>query len=142
MTCYFIGGRSLGRINITFVSAINVALPSEWAFAPELSVRRQAPCNKLLTAAVLYFLFDSTGGKTRVLAGPKSEGESYYFVADHYDWWGKPDLRARASTEDFARDSFENILFSICRYAGRHFVGVPERLMVVPVARFRRGYAL
>lgn len=58
----------------------------------------------------------NTGGKTRVLAGPKSEGESYFFIADHFDWWGKPDLRARASTEDFARDSFENILFSICRW--------------------------
>lgn len=57
------------------------------------------------------------GGKTRGPAGPKSEGESYFYVADHYDWWGKPDLRARASTEDFARDSFENIMFSICRYA-------------------------
>lgn len=57
-----------------------------------------------------------TGGKTRALAGPKSEGESYFFVADHYDWWGKPDLRARALTEDFARDSFENIMFSICRW--------------------------
>ncbi|CBJ30413.1 conserved unknown protein [Ectocarpus siliculosus] len=57
-----------------------------------------------------------SGGKTRGPAGPKSEGESYFFVADHYDWWGKPDLRARASTEDFARDSFENVLFSICRF--------------------------
>lgn len=55
------------------------------------------------------------GGKTRGAAGPKSEGESYFFVADHFDWWGKPDLRSRASTEDFARDSFENVLFSICR---------------------------
>lgn len=56
------------------------------------------------------------GGKTRGPAGPKSEAESYFFVADHYDWWGKPDLRSRTSTEDFARDSFENIMFSICRY--------------------------
>lgn len=50
-----------------------------------------------------------------MIAGPKSEGESYFFVADHYDWWGKPDLRARALTEEYARDSFENLLFSICR---------------------------
>eukprot|EP00903_Cladosiphon_okamuranus_P005512 g5492.t1 len=57
-----------------------------------------------------------SGGKTRGPAGPKSEGESYFFVADHYDWWGRPDLRSRASTEDFARDSFENVLFSICRF--------------------------
>lgn len=66
----------------------------------------------LLPAPVFVLL---QGGKTRGPAGPKSEGESYFFVADHYDWWGKPDLRARASTEDFARDSFENVLFSICR---------------------------
>lgn len=57
----------------------------------------------------------SAGGKTRATAGPKSEGESYFFVADHYNWWGRPGLRGRASTEDFARDSFENLLFSICR---------------------------
>ena len=67
-----------------------------------------------------------TGGKTRALAGPKSEGESYFFVADHDDWWGKPDLRARALTEDFARDSFENILFSICRCTAA-FAALPRR---------------
>lgn len=72
-------------------------------------------CYFLTSVAPVLSLLPVTGGKTRVLAGPKSEGESYFFVADHYDWWGKPDLRARASTEDFARDSFENLLFSICR---------------------------
>ncbi|CAN0185804.1 unnamed protein product, partial [Discosporangium mesarthrocarpum] len=60
-----------------------------------------------------------SGGKTRGQAGPKSEGEAYYFVAEHYGWWGSPELRARAVTEDFARDSFENLLFSLCRWEGR-----------------------
>ena len=71
-------------------------------------------CSRSVGGALLV-----VGGKTRGPAGPKSEGESYFFVADHYDWWGKPDLRSRASTEDFARDSFENVLFSICRCVWR-----------------------
>lgn len=88
--------------------------------------RREKPADLLTTFAHLmsYLVLPRAGftsllpqgGKTRGPAGPKSEAESYFFVADHYDWWGKPDLRSRASTEDFARDSFENIMFSICRY--------------------------
>lgn len=64
---------------------------------------------------IVHVFGRTAGGKTRVLAGPKSEGESYFFVAEHFDWWGQSELRARTTTEDFARDSLENLLFSICR---------------------------
>ncbi|CAM9868051.1 unnamed protein product [Choristocarpus tenellus] len=63
-------------------------------------------------SALLIF----SGGPTRAAAGPKSEGEAYFFVAEHFGWWGHPELRARTVIEDFARDSFENILFSLCRF--------------------------
>lgn len=51
-----------------------------------------------------------SGGETRANAGPETEGASYYRVADAMHLW--PDdtsLRARTITEEFARDSFENL---------------------------------
>jgi len=51
-----------------------------------------------------------SGGETRANAGPETEGASYYRVADAMHLW--PDdssLRARTTTEEFARDSFENL---------------------------------
>merc|ERR1712096_465826 len=65
-----------------------------------------------------------SGGQTRPEAGPHDEGSSYYRVAEHYRWWGHdssiegPGLAVsqRAVTEDFATDSFQNLLFSICRF--------------------------
>lgn len=56
-------------------------------------------------------------------------------MAEFYDWWiQESELRARLSdrstTEEFARDSFENLLFGICRFqqvAGRY----PRNVTVV-----------
>jgi hypothetical protein len=56
-----------------------------------------------------------SGGMTRAGAGPRSESQSYWEVADALRWHGKPAVRERALTEDHAHDSFENVLFSICR---------------------------
>jgi len=57
-----------------------------------------------------------SGGQTRFEAGPRSEAQSYWMIADHFSWWHRPSVRLRATTEEFARDSFENLLFSICRF--------------------------
>lgn len=57
-----------------------------------------------------------SGGMTRAAAGPKSEGYSYFSVAERMQWWGNLQVRARAVVEDFARDSFENVLFSVARF--------------------------
>jgi len=57
-----------------------------------------------------------SGGQTRRAAGPRSEGLSYWVVAEAAEWYGHPDVRARAYTEEHARDSFENLLFSLCRF--------------------------
>lgn len=71
-----------------------------------------------------------SGGPTRREAGPRTEALSYWLVAEKYGWFGRPEVRERAVLEDFARDSFENLLFGICRFrevAGR----MPERVTLV-----------
>jgi len=66
-----------------------------------------------------------SGGETRPIAGPVNEGSSYFRVADALNLWEEPtkmmtdesalNIRARTTTEEFATDSFQNLLFSICR---------------------------
>ena len=36
-------------------------------------------------------------------------------VAEAAKWFGHPEVRNRTFTEEHARDSFENMLFSLCR---------------------------
>lgn len=50
-----------------------------------------------------------SGGETRGKAGPETEGASYFRVADAMELWVDDSTRSRAVTEDFARDSFENL---------------------------------
>lgn len=66
-------------------------------------------------AADAQALLVFTGGYSRPGAGPRSEAQSYYWIADHFGWFGHPEVRERAITEEFARDSYENLLYSICR---------------------------
>jgi hypothetical protein len=82
-----------------------------------------------------------SGGPTRADAGPRSEAHSYYYVAGHYGWFGHRSVAARTVIEDFARDSFENLLFGVCRfkeYAGRY----PERVSVVSWAFKEQRFGL
>jgi len=59
-----------------------------------------------------------SGGETRASTGPVTEGSSYFRVADALDLWQdkRHGVRARTATEEFATDSFENLMFSICRF--------------------------
>lgn len=57
-----------------------------------------------------------SGGQTRQEAGPRSEAESYAWAAAHEGWFGFPEVAGRAVTEEFARDSFENLLFSLAQF--------------------------
>ncbi|XVE55199.1 hypothetical protein DITRI_Ditri03aG0140300 [Diplodiscus trichospermus] len=58
-----------------------------------------------------------SGGETRKDAGPRSEAQSYWTVAESKGWFGKEEsVKWRALTEEHARDSFENLLFSVCRF--------------------------
>lgn len=72
-----------------------------------------------------------SGGETRKSAGPRSEAQSYWTVAEAEVWFGKKDaVRSRTLTEENARDSFENLLFSICRF--RELTGTyPHNITVV-----------
>ncbi|GER38765.1 polyketide cyclase/dehydrase and lipid transportsuperfamily protein, partial [Striga asiatica] len=71
-----------------------------------------------------------SGGETRKEAGPRSEAQSYWTVAESKQWFGKRDIvRNRALTEEHARDSFENLLFSLCRF--RELTGAyPQNITV------------
>ncbi|ONK57658.1 uncharacterized protein A4U43_C09F2750 [Asparagus officinalis] len=72
-----------------------------------------------------------SGGETRKDAGPRSEAQSYWTVADSEGWFGKKEaVRDRTLTEENARDSFENLLFSVCRF--RELTGTyPQNITVV-----------
>ena len=66
-------------------------------------------------AAKLDSLLVFSGGQTRPI-GPFSESQSYWNIARHKGWFGHPEVAARATTEEFALDSFDNLFYSICRY--------------------------
>jgi len=67
-----------------------------------------------------------SGGETRAITGPVNEGSSYFRVADALNLWEEPaktmtlasasSVRARTTAEEFATDSFQNLMFSICRF--------------------------
>ncbi len=70
------------------------------------------------------------GGQTDAAAGPRSEGQGYWLAAEHFDWFGNQAVRSRATTEEFSLDSFENLLYGICRF--REVTGgYPERIAAV-----------
>ena len=88
-------------------------------------------------SALLVF----SGGQTRAEAGPRSEGLSYWLIAQHFSWWQRTAAELRATTEEYARDSFENVLFGICRFwecTGK----VPESVKVVSWAFKKRRFAM
>eukprot|EP00934_Nitzschia_sp_Nitz4_P001881 Nitzschia sp. Nitz4//scaffold8_size234185//232841//234078//NITZ4_001308-RA/size234185-augustus-gene-0.283-mRNA-1//-1//CDS//3329559959//1881//frame0 len=72
-----------------------------------------------------------SGGETRAVTGPLTEGASYFHAADAMHLWPSAGtVRARTTTEEFATDSFENLMFSICRFqevTGRY----PDKITVV-----------
>jgi hypothetical protein len=70
------------------------------------------------------------GGQTDAAAGPRSEGQGYWLAADHFDWFRHSQVRSRATTEEFSLDSFQNLLYGVCRFreaAG----GYPESIVAV-----------
>lgn len=77
------------------------------------------------SAALLIF----SGGETRKEVGPISEAASYYYVAQANNWLSDV-LAPRVFLEEFARDSLENLMFSICRF--REVIGrYPSHISVV-----------
>lgn len=69
-----------------------------------------------------------SGGQTRRDVGPTSEAASYYYLADQKGWLNG--IKDRVYLEEYARDSYENLLFSMCRY--REVTGnYPGRVIVI-----------
>lgn len=81
-----------------------------------------------------------SGGQTRRDVGPLSEAASYYFVASEKKWFttkqspsntaASANIVNRVFLEEYARDSFENLLFSVCRFreaTGRY----PSKVTVI-----------
>lgn len=56
-----------------------------------------------------------SGGQTRY---PEilSEAQGYHHLATLFNFWGHPTVRHRTTTEEFATDSFDNVLFGIARF--------------------------
>ncbi len=69
-----------------------------------------------LAAADPESLLLFAGGQTDGLAGPRSEGQGYWLVAEYFNWFGHPEVSERATTEEFSLDSFQNLLFGLCRF--------------------------
>jgi len=94
-----------------------------------------------LTAEDREALLVFSGGQTRTEAGPRSEALSYWMVAKHFAWWHRASVELRATTEEYAKDSFENVIFGICRFfecVGRW----PEKIIVVSWAFKERRFAM
>lgn len=82
-------------------------------------IRRGAVLAAHNPAALLVF----SGSRSRPAAGRWSEAASYREVARRMGWWtssARSDLRLeldrRSALEEYGLDSFENLLFSICRF--------------------------
>lgn len=75
-------------------------------------VKRGVAVAALQTDSLLIF----AGGQTDAAAGPRSEGQGYWLAAEHFDWFGHREVRGRATTEEFSLDSFQNLLYGICRF--------------------------
>jgi len=96
-----------------------------------------------------YSLLIFSGGETRAITGPVNEGSSYFRVADAMNLWEEPkrtifnesasNVRARATAEEFATDSFQNFMFSICRF--KEVTGnYPYRITVVSFSFKRKRF--
>jgi len=75
-------------------------------------VRRGVELAAADTESLLLF----AGGQTDGLAGPRSEGQGYWLVAEYFRWFGHEEVSERATTEEFSLDSFQNLLFGLCRF--------------------------
>jgi len=74
-------------------------------------IRRAVEFVKSESRALLVF----SGGQTNAAAGPISEAQGYWLIAERLGLWER-DVKHRSTTDEYAVDSFENLLFSICRF--------------------------
>lgn len=82
-----------------------------------------------IAAADRNSLLIFSGGQTR---HPHllSEAQGYHNVATLFDFWGHSSVPQRTTTEEFARDSYDNVLFALARF--HECVGVfPKKISMV-----------
>jgi hypothetical protein len=72
-----------------------------------------------------------SGGQTRPSAGPRSESASYLEAIELMDWFGHPSVADRVFTEDYARDSLQNLLFCLCRFFQITGSSSPRKITIV-----------
>ena len=106
---------------------------SVWSQSTAVNVITCGPCTSACMQAVaddVQAVLVFSGGYTRREAGARSEAGSYWQVAHALGWFGQPEVQDRALIEDRARDSLENLLFSVCRF--RQFTGnYPAKVTIV-----------
>lgn len=92
--------------------------------------RDHVACGVALAAKAPDALLLFAGGQTDAAAGPRSEAQGYWLIAEHAGWFGHPGVRERATTEEFSLDSYQNLLFGLCR--SKEYTGTyPETVTAV-----------
>lgn len=71
-----------------------------------------------------------SGGQTRS-GSHLTEAGSYFDAAFAHDFFGIPSVISRITTEDYARDSYENILFSLARFYECTSGKFPEKIVLI-----------
>lgn len=121
-------------------TASALATESNWALEPYQTgfvatflshIRRGIDLARASPLSILIF----AGGATRASASPRTEAGTYFEAAASLGL--TPPLRNRTHIEPFSRDSFENILFSICRF--KQLSGVYPQKMSVVSFEFKRA---
>lgn len=69
-----------------------------------------------LAAADPGSLLVISGGATELHAGSRSEAQGYFEIADRAGFWGHAQVRERCVLEEFALDSFLNLMYGLCRF--------------------------
>nr|CCD16408.1 unnamed protein product [Trypanosoma congolense IL3000] len=95
----------------------DVVLP--FCFASHIKRAVEILKTDIVSSVVIF-----SGGQTCSAAGPRSEALSYYTIAEETGLFGLFEtnvdveniLRERLFTEEFAEDSYENLLFSVARF--------------------------
>ncbi|RYH30030.1 hypothetical protein EON65_06500 [archaeon] len=125
-------------------AALRVSMLSTAAYSDEswylLSYQRNQAFPKIVSSHIkkgielldrdMASLLVFSGGQTRKDVGPISEAASYYYLVQYNNWASQTDLTTRIFLEEYARDSLENLMFSICRF--REVTGTyPQHITVV-----------
>ncbi|KAK9469269.1 hypothetical protein V1512DRAFT_255866 [Lipomyces arxii] len=110
--------------------------PSEWNLKDFQAGQQETFIKHIEVGAQLAMLDEDavmvfSGGQTDAKTGPISEGQSYWNLAMARPTFPETsNLPLRMTTEEYARDSYENLLFSICRF--HEFTGsYPRKITVV-----------